>query len=144
MEPSIFNTLKRYVRKSGCVGKRKLHNRPKDDMYSQRDMMHEWKASRGPHFKSMNNLSSSSLCGRCLSACPLRPFKCHSLSVTFLGIFRQEDLQKTLSSSCQRTIRLWRRLSTSWPSGSSRQVLCGGPRACLFPAPIFPTGSFLF
>lgn len=28
MEPSIFNTLKRYVRKSGCVGRRKCITDP--------------------------------------------------------------------------------------------------------------------
>lgn len=48
MEPSIFNTLKRYLRKSGCAGKRKLHNRPKDDMYSQRDMMRRVEGFQGP------------------------------------------------------------------------------------------------
>lgn len=39
-----------------------------------------------------------------------------------------------LSSSCQRTTLRWPRLSTCWPSGSFRQVLCGWP---LSPHPTF-------
>ena len=84
MEPSIFNTLKRYMRKSGCVGRRKLHKRPRDDMYSQRDMMHEWRASRGPHFKSMNNPSSSSL--PAVAVCP-HALCVHSSATACLSLF---------------------------------------------------------